>query len=117
MKSAEEIIKPYKKELETTDYKGMACYDVMLLERWGKRVPKGWYGFSDINSLWGKIINDFLIELEKECPDFEIHQIKLKYGGLRFYVDLGILSDNKRDRIEKEVDKLEDILYSPKLVY
>lgn len=117
MKTTEEIIKPYKRELETTAYKGFACYDVMLLERWGKRVPPGWYGFDGINTLWGKIINDFLEELEKECPDFEIHQIKLKFGGLRFYVGLGNIDNKTRKTVEKNIDLLEDALFSDKLIY
>ena len=117
MKTTKEIIKPYLNELENADYKKSESDDLRLINKWKNRIPDGWYGFDGINTLWGKIIDDFLTELEKECPDFEIHQIKLKYGGLMFYVDLRIKDCRKLRKITKEIDKLENALFSESLIY
>ena len=82
-------------------------------------MEKGWYGFSlgNIPMIWATIIDKFLEELEKECPEFKIHQIKLKFGGLRFYVQLNINDVEKVDSLNKEIRKLEKFLYNSKLIY
>ena len=117
MKILKEIIRSYKKQLKEADYSKLASYDIILIEKWKNRIPNGWYGFDGINELWGKIIDKFLTELEKECPDFQIHQIKLKFGGLRFYVDLGKISVDKRAKIYIQINKLEEALFSKSLIY
>jgi hypothetical protein len=84
-----------------------------LLDKWGDYIPKGWYGFSieGIPRSWYKIIDEFL-EYIKDSSDskFEIHQIKLKFGGIRFYVKC----DSKFD---KEIEFLEKMLYDKKLIW
>lgn len=125
MKITEEIIAPFKIRLETTNYKtpdvdewGMTT-DIYLFMKWAYRVEKGWYGFALNNApmIWALIIQNFLEELEKEAPDFKIHQIKLKFGRLCFYVDLNIEDKDKIEQIKKEIGKLESLLYSADLVY
>lgn len=117
MKTLEEIVKPYEKELEIVDYLKLKNDDLRLINKWRDRIPKGWYGFDGINTLWGKIIDEFLIELEKIAPNFEIHQIKLKFGGLRFYVDINVTDEKLDKKIHKEIRKLEELLFSQNLVY
>lgn len=60
-----------------------------LQNKYQNRVPENWYGFEidcwPVN--WISALEEFLGELEKDSPDFEIHQIKLKYGGARIYLD------------------------------
>lgn len=120
MKSLEEIIEPYKDRLGKIDYlkKESDNPNVYLFQKWAYRVGKNWYGFSldDAPFIWGLIIDKFLEEVEKECPDFEIHQIKLKFGGLRFYVQLNV-NEAKENFIQKEIDKLEDLLFTESLIY
>ena len=117
MKSITAIIKPYKSQLQTADYSKLDSADSWLIEKWQHRIPKGWYGFDGINELWGKIIDEVLVELEKVAPDFEIHQIKLKFGGLRFYVTTNLKDSKTYNKIEKEIERLEELLFSTSLIY
>ena len=63
-----------------------------LTAKYKKYIPVGWYGFdlgSPVPLDWFKIIDEFLtylVELEQlnKIKNFEIHQIKLKFCGLRF---------------------------------
>lgn len=128
MKSTEEIIKPYKDFLKNLNYKtinnGNLNPDIYLFQKWAHRVPKGWYGFSlgNVPFRWAQIIDDFLVEVEKECPDFEIHQVKLKFGSIRCYLELNIIDkmpDMKQryDKVQIEIEKLEKILFHKDLIY
>lgn len=56
-----------------------------LFEKYSEFIPEGWYGFDSLKPAWIPEINELLDEM-KEIPGFEIHQIKEKFGGLRFYV-------------------------------
>lgn len=115
--NVKKILKKYEKELKTTNLNSIGSYDVMLMEKWRHRVPKGWYGFDGINVVWGKIIDEFLDELVVVCPKLEIHQIKLKFGGLRFYVD-AVGADKKTiKKIDKEISILESALFDNSLLY
>ena len=84
-----------------------------LQVRYFNRVPDGWYGFDcscwPIN--WLNALEEFLAELEKDSPDFEIHQIKLKLGGARIY--LGNLSTEAWEAI----NDLEKIMCDENLIY
>jgi len=93
--------------------------DLYLFMKWAYRVEKGWYGFSlgkSVPSSWALAIDEFLTELETEVP-FNIHQIKLKFGGLRFYVDLKLHACEKRTEIENTIEDFEDLLFSKGLIY
>jgi hypothetical protein len=116
MKTTKQIIEPYKDDLKDID-KLVGSYDNFLIEKWEKRIPPGWYGFEGINELWGKIIDEFLTELEKIAPNFEINQIKLKWGGLRFYVETNVKEGELDQEINKEISELEDALFHKKLIY
>jgi len=100
--------------------------DIILFQKWAYRVEKGWYGFalSDAPNSWAIIIDEFLAELEKSMPKFKIHQIKLKFGGLRFYVclydeleDASRVDSVQADIIFEEILELQEWLESPSLVY
>lgn len=70
--------------------------DGFLNIKYGEYIPKGWYGFdigTPIIPEWMEII-DKIVELCVEIdPDFEIHQIKLKFGGICFYVYSNVIED------------------------
>jgi hypothetical protein len=125
MKPLDEIVEPFKKRLEKTEYKigktDVQCSpDLYLFMKWAYRVGKGWYGFAlgnDVPMLWALIIDEFLDELSKEAPDFQIHQIKLKFGGLRFYVDLRLEDTEKAKAINEEIAKLNALLFNKALIY
>lgn len=94
--------------------------DLYLFYRWAYRIPKGWYGFAlsqTVPVLWARIIDEFLSYLETRAPQFEIHQIKLKFGGLRFYVGLNLEAGPVADELKNEIAALEEWLKNEKLVY
>lgn len=128
MKPFEEIVSPYQERLGNTKYKIRRCQkcemsvhpDLQLFMKWAYRVEKGWYGFAlgnNVPYVWTQIIDSFLTELEKVAPKFQIHQIKLKFGGLRFYVKLNVKGQKKIKSIHEEISKLEALLHSDKLIY
>ena len=70
--------------------------DGNFIKKYRKYIPSGWYGFAIgdvIPKEWIDAINDVLDELIKIDPKFEIHQIKMKFGGIRFYVESEIIED------------------------
>jgi hypothetical protein len=84
-----------------------------LMIKYDSRVPDGWYGFDTscwpIN--WLNALEEFLAELEKDSPDFEIHTIKLKWGGAR--IGLG----NESIDAQRAIDLLEDVMRDENLIY
>ena len=87
--------------------------DISLFQKWAYRVGKGWYGFSlgDIPSVWCNILDDFLVWVESQCPDFEIHQIKMKVGELRFYIETHCDDVVVNEKMRSEISKLEALLH------
>lgn len=81
--------------------------------RYFNRIPDGWYGFDvscwPIN--WLNALEEFLAELEKDSPDFEIHQIKLKIGTARIHIN----------KVSKEaydsISLLEEVMQDNNLIY
>ena len=110
-------LETYKKECEGIENK--------LLKKYKDYIPKGWYGFSfgtPTPKEWFEIIDDFLqylLKLQKEnkIGDFEIHQIKMKFGGLRFYISYKCNDEEFDEFIKLQIDKLEHHLYDSKLIY
>jgi hypothetical protein len=89
--------------------------DVSLFQKWAYRVGKGWYGFKlgYIPEVWTDMLDDFLTWLESQCPNFEIWQIKMKFGSLRFHVNTNTMNGSVNEKIHAEVDKLEALLRTP----
>lgn len=99
---------------------GFSSYisSILLFQKWAYRVGKGWYGFSlnDLPRVWTDVLDEFLCWLETQCPDFEIHQVKIKGRGLRLYLgtktDLFIPDEN----IRSEIYQLQDLLSLPQFI-
>lgn len=128
MISTSDIVKPYKTNIDEVDWKAQANYksgynpDLYLFMKWAYKVEKGWYGFSLENApmVWAIIIDEFLTELDRIAPNFKIHQIKLKFGGLRFYVDLNLDEVGDADLIKAihdQIGELETCLFNEALIY
>ena len=96
-----------------------------LLKKIKPYVPIGWYGLSlgsPCPDAWYKIIDEFLeylIKLQEEgkISNFEIHQIKIKFGGLRFYVSYKCEDKELDEFIYLQINKLENTLQDDKLIY
>ena len=55
------------------------------LEKMLARIPNGWGKWIDCGPGWFPIITELDEKLSAMIPNYEIHQIKEKYGTLRFY--------------------------------
>jgi hypothetical protein len=86
-----------------------------LTEKWDSYIDKGWYGFDGLGSpvpeSWIDLIDETLDKIVGIDPSFGIHQIKLKFGGIRMY----LRSDN--ELVHKLSDHVENTCYDPALVY
>lgn len=111
MKTVKEIINKY-------DLNSQEKIEFKLFDKWNHKIPKGWYGF-DLEGtpcVWWQIIDEFLDEVNKECPDFEIQQVKLKFGQIRCYIQLNTTPEKSKE-INKEISELENILFDKNLIY
>ena len=89
--------------------------DNTLCEKYAKHIPKGWYGFSigqPTPPNWFKVIDKVVALMVDNDPDFEIHQIKMKFGGICFYVESEVIED-----IWDCVSYVQNNLHSRKLIY
>jgi hypothetical protein len=116
-----DIIKNLKKRYPLIDYGKPSSHSptISLFMRWAYRVDKGWYGF-DLEGtpyIWGSIIHDFLSYVESKCPDFKIHQIKLKWGGLRMYLSLNSQDESIVKEVQLKISELEEWLTHKNLIY
>ena len=84
--------------------------DSYLFDKYRDIILKGWYGFSlgqPIHNEWIEFLDKILELLRDSDPTFRIQQIKIKYGGVRFYCS----SDNIEDLGDIEgfiIDNLHD---------
>lgn len=70
--------------------------DFYFIGKYEKHIPRGWYGFSigtPIIPEWNEIIDKILEICITNDPDFEIHQIKLKFGTIHFNVYSDVIED------------------------
>lgn len=93
--------------------------DILMFSKWAYRVGKGWYGFNlgDVPRVWTDMLDDFLSWLETQCPNFEIHQIKMKMGGLRFYIETNSKNRVVNKMVRAEISALESLLRHKNLIY
>jgi hypothetical protein len=89
--------------------------DALLFSKWAYRVGKGWYGFSlgDVPRVWTDVLDEFLSWLETQCPDFEIHQVKIKGRGLKLYLGTKTEFVIPNERVRSEISKLQALLSMP----
>lgn len=58
-----------------------------LNNRWKHKFGRQWPASFDIGLGWAEIVDEALTRIENVEPQFEIHQVKSKFGGLRIYTD------------------------------
>lgn len=95
------------------DYKHAAALQLALFERWLPYIQEGYYGF-DMGGCpisWYFAIEEALCVILDKCPQMRILQIKLKFGGLRMYIE----ADDWE--IQEAIDELEKVCYDDSLVY
>jgi len=100
--------------LERVDYRSIKDDDYFC-DKYAPHIPEGWYGFaigSPIILGWMEILDEILELCIKTDPKFEIYQIKMKYGGIRFYTGSHTIED-----IGDIESIIEDTLYNKALIY
>lgn len=105
--------------------RGCHQLELGLLHKWKAYIPTGWYGFSlgePCPHVWYKLIDEFLeyfikLQGDGKINDFEIHQIKIKFGGLRFYVGFSTEDGELREFLELQIHELERHCADEKLIY
>lgn len=53
------------------------------------RVPSGWYGFAQPYG-WSLLVASVHDALTQRYPNYQVFQVKEKFGGLRFYCSVGV---------------------------
>ena len=89
--------------------------DSYFVKKYKDYIPPGWYGFaigSPTPEAWVEAIDEVLELLIKEDENLQIQQIKMKFGGIRFYVE-----SEKVEDIHEIGLVIEDQMYSRKLAY
>ena len=88
---------------------------VPFRDKWRKHTAEGWYGPEGLGypmpEIWYSALDEFLEEILKEFPDFQIHQIKIKFGGVRIY--LAGISEKARE----DCREMERVLFDKHLIY
>ena len=72
--------------------------------KWSSNIPKGWYAMT----IEDEEVIDYIDEVLEEyapCREIEIHQIKLKFGMARFYVQ-GL--EDIQLEVEKTINRILD---------
>lgn len=70
--------------------------DFYLINKYRKYIGEGHYGFSIGTPTipeWNEIIEKILDVCIEADPNFEIQQVKVKFGGMCFYVHTNIIED------------------------
>lgn len=83
--------------------------------KWIKYTEENWYGPGGLGfpmpENWYAVLDEFLEYVLKECPEFKIHQLKIKFGGARIYLG------NVNKKIQDECFGLEELLFDKHLIY
>jgi hypothetical protein len=75
-----------------------------------KRMPQGWFPSVDCGDGWKNIINELDELLSFIDPEYEVHQVKEKYGTLRYYFASKFPFDSVQHRImDSLVDRAEHL--------
>lgn len=59
------------------------------LEKILQRFPGGWGAYVGVGPGWFPLITELDARLAEIKPDYEVHQVKEKFGGLRYYIGSG----------------------------
>ncbi len=76
------------------------------------RIPDGWGRWISCDRGWYRIIIDVDQQLAKLDPNYAVHQVKEKFGGLRYYFAATSAVDEetweKMQQIVRKAEKLAD---------
>jgi hypothetical protein len=70
------------------------------------RIPEGWGRWISCEAGWYPLITELGTMLAEMDPDYVVHQIKEKFGTLRFYAESDLVGD-ERERFDALIDEAE----------
>ena len=70
------------------------------------RIPEGWGRWISCGAGWYPLITTLDADLTLVDPDYEVHQIKEKFGSLRFYAETS-LEGKRRERFDALIESAE----------
>lgn len=88
--------------------------EIELRKKWKFHVEQNWYGISlgePTPPVWFEVIDEFLDYTKEKHLNFKILQIKIKFGGLKMYLD------NIAPNTQGLVFDLEKLLQDKYLIY
>lgn len=68
-----------------------------------KTIPDGWGRWITLDKGWYKLVIDTHKKLKYIDPNYEIHQVKEKFGGLRYYYQSSFPYDSMQDQIMQAI--------------
>lgn len=76
------------------------------------RIPEKWGKYCDVKPGWACIVLDLNAALAELSPDYEIYQVKEKFGGLRYYAQPSQewwedADDESRQKFRNLIDEAE----------
>lgn len=72
-----------------------------------RRIPDGWGRWISCGAGWYPIIVELDRDLASLDPDYELHQVKEKFGGLRFYAHSG--NPDVREAFAARIEQAEQL--------
>lgn len=76
------------------------------------RIPELWGKSLGIPECWYPLVTDLDAALSALEPDYVIHQVKEKWGGLRYYIDESSFSEDALAEAEALVAVAEKTSYT-----
>lgn len=119
-KNIYEYINEHYKDKELTkarieEFTNKEITDDYLCAKYQNHIEPNHYGFdigTPIVPAWMNVLDEVVGLCVKNDSDFSFTQIKLKFGGIRFYASSILIED-----IDEICSYIENILFDKKLVY
>lgn len=95
-------------------FSSISASELQLLENWQYRAKKGWYGISigqPAPDSWFLFLNEFFKLVEKNSPNFEILQVKIKFGSIVIYLE------NVSKEVHDSIDMIQKVMCDKFLIY
>ena len=84
--------------LENPDHTSDTTLNDEIAHRLKSRIPKGWGCWISCDTGWYALLDDLDQKISYLAPEYELHQVKEKYGTLRYYIGGPV-----KDRITAEI--------------
>lgn len=104
----------WRKSAKDSDFLESAAEHKRIQDKWDYKVGANWYGIEMTDRMpvvFYKVIDEFLDWMLINEPNFEIHQIKCKFGGIRVYIG------NISEEIQDFCWNLSSLLFDENLIY